>query len=172
MNLVSSVDLPSMLTRGKLSYPLCVFADLPTLDLEIADIQGFFSWFHATATFIHSIPAEQLRVGLKANGSDAVLACVNSMVIRKSVDNTLVLWRSAYHRIVATLLVDNRAARSLGTILKVRILMTALFSSITYLHSGLISRQWIFLEAIGCVSGKPDIQRLANIGHGYVETVS
>jgi hypothetical protein len=35
-----------------------------------------------------------------------------------------------------------------------------------------MSNQWIFLEGMGCTSGEPDIYRLANIGHGYVETVS
>jgi hypothetical protein len=66
------------------------------------------------------IPAEQLREGLKFSESDAVLACIQSTVLRRPKEHRLELWRSAYYRIVASLLMDNQESRSLGTIIKVR----------------------------------------------------
>ena len=112
------------------------------------------------------IPAEQLREGLRFSESDAVFALIQATVMKRSKAIRLELWKSAYHRMVASLLMDNQESRSLGTIIKV-----GSFKGLIVVRL-LTSNQWIFLEGMGCTSGEPDIYRLANIGHGYVETVS
>lgn len=156
----------TVLTRLQLSFPLCVFADFPNATESIEDAQGFFSWLHETVIFMRHIPAEQLREGLRFSESDTVVASIQATVLRRPKVQTLLLWRAAYHRIVASLLMDNQESRSLGTIIKVYILNNKYASC---LHSSL--RQWMYLEGMASTSGEPDIFRLANIGHGYVETV-
>lgn len=104
----------------QLSFPLCVFADFPSPPEPIQDAEGFFDWIHNTVTFMSHIPAQQLREGLKFSESDAVFALIQATVVRRSKEMRLELWKSAYHRIVASLLMDNQESRSLGTIIKVR----------------------------------------------------
>lgn len=67
------------------------------------------------------IPPEKLREGLKFTESDAVFASIQATVLRKPKEQRLELWKSAYHRIVASLLMDNQESRSLGTIIKVKL---------------------------------------------------
>lgn len=109
-----------VLTIMQLSFPLCVFADFPTPPEPIEDANGFFDWIHSTVTFMSHIPAQQLREGLKFSESDAVFASIQGTVLRRPKAARLELWRSAYYRIVASLLMDNQESRSLGTIIKAR----------------------------------------------------
>lgn len=69
---------------------------------------------------MHHIPKEQLREGLKFSESDAVFASIQAIVINRPKAPRIELWKSAYYRIVASLLMDNQESRSLGTIIKVR----------------------------------------------------
>jgi hypothetical protein len=99
-----------------------VFVDFPTPPEPIQDAQGFFDWIHETVTFMRHIPADQLREGLKFSESDAVFASIQAGILRQPKGPRIELWRSAYHRIVASLLMDNQESRSLGTIIKVCVL--------------------------------------------------
>ena len=117
-----------MTDLSKLSYPLCAFTDATTVQqsrLRTQNGESSFAWFHATATFINSIPKTQLKVGLKLNDTDPLFVCINSLVLRGDMNDTLDFWRAAYHRVVALMLMDNRAARSLETIVQVNILAAA-----------------------------------------------
>ena len=96
-----------------------MFVDFPTPPEPIEDAHGFFDWVHSTVTFMSHIPAQQLREGLKFSESDAVFALIQATVVKRSKAMRLELWKSAYHRIVASLLMDNQESRSLGTIIKV-----------------------------------------------------
>ena len=105
----------------QLSFPLCAFVDFPTPPEPIQDAERFFDWIHDTVTFMRLIPAEQLREGLKFSESDAVFASIHATVMRHPKQQRIELWKSAYYRIVASLLMDNQESRSVGTIIKVRI---------------------------------------------------
>ena len=86
-----------------MSFPLCVFVESPTPPEPVQDAQGFFEWIHETVTFLRHIPANQLKEGVGFSEGDTVFALILAGVLRQPKGPRIELWRSAYHRIVASL---------------------------------------------------------------------
>ena len=62
---------------------------------------------------------DYFEMELDSEGADVVTACVGSMIDGRPLGDTMTLWRAAHRRLVATMGVDNRAARSSSMVMKV-----------------------------------------------------